>query len=57
MQNMMNMKNKTHKCVPRNNQINLSAKYVKGEKNGGKPVFMRLPAFCACKMLAVISGS
>ena len=25
MQNMMNMKNKTHKCVPRNNQINLSA--------------------------------
>ena len=25
MQNKMNMKNKTHKCVPRNNQINLSA--------------------------------
>ena len=24
MQNMMNMKNKTHKCVPRNNQIKLS---------------------------------
>lgn len=25
MQNEMNMKNKTHKCVPRNGQINLSA--------------------------------
>lgn len=25
MQNMMNMKNETHKCVPRNNQINFSA--------------------------------
>ena len=25
MQNKMNMKNKTHKCVPRNSQINLSA--------------------------------
>lgn len=24
MQNKMNMKNKTHKCVPRNNQINIS---------------------------------
>ena len=26
MQNMMNMKNNTHKCVLRNGQINLSAK-------------------------------
>ena len=26
MRNKMNMKNKTHKCVPRNSQINLSAK-------------------------------
>ncbi|MFQ7462803.1 hypothetical protein [Agathobacter rectalis] len=25
MQNNMNMKNETHKCVPRNSQINLSA--------------------------------
>jgi len=25
MQNEMNMKNKTHKCVPGNSQINLSA--------------------------------
>ena len=25
MRNKMNMKNKTHKCVPRNSQINLSA--------------------------------
>ena len=25
MQNKMNMKNKIHKCVPRNSQINLSA--------------------------------
>lgn len=25
MQDVMNMKNKKHKCVPRNNQINLSA--------------------------------
>ena len=25
MQNKMNMKNETHKCVPRNSQINLSA--------------------------------
>lgn len=25
MQNKMNVKNKTHKCVPRNSQINLSA--------------------------------
>ena len=25
MHNMMNMKNKTHKCVPENSQINLSA--------------------------------
>ena len=25
MQNEMNMKNKIHKCVPRNGQINLSA--------------------------------
>ena len=25
MQNKINMKNKTHKCVPRNSQINLSA--------------------------------
>lgn len=25
MQNKMNMKNKTQKCVPRNSQINLSA--------------------------------
>lgn len=25
MQNEMNMKNKMHKCVPRNSQINLSA--------------------------------
>ena len=25
MQNEMNMKNKTHKCVPKNSQINLSA--------------------------------
>ena len=25
MQNVMNMNNKTHKCVPLNNQINLSA--------------------------------
>ena len=24
MQNKMNVKNKTHKCVPRNSQINLS---------------------------------
>ena len=26
MQKMMNKKNKTHKCVPRNSQINLYAK-------------------------------
>ena len=26
MQNKMNVKNKTHKCVPRNSQINLSAR-------------------------------
>ncbi len=25
MRNKMNMKNKTHKCVPENSQINLSA--------------------------------
>lgn len=25
MQNKMNVENKTHKCVPRNSQINLSA--------------------------------
>jgi hypothetical protein len=25
MQNRMNMKDEMHKCVPRNNQINLSA--------------------------------
>ena len=25
MQNKMKMKNKTHKCVPRNSRINLSA--------------------------------
>ena len=25
MQNKMNMKNKMHKCVPRNSKINLSA--------------------------------
>ena len=25
MQNKMNMKNETHKCVPRNSQINLSS--------------------------------
>ena len=25
MQNTMNTENKAHKCVPRNNQINLSA--------------------------------
>ncbi len=25
MQNVMNMKNKTYECVPRNNRINLSA--------------------------------
>ena len=29
MQNVMNMKNKTHKCVPRNNQINLSAQGIR----------------------------
>ena len=27
MRNKMNMKNKMHKCAPRNSQINLSAPY------------------------------
>ena len=30
MQNKMNMKNKTHKCVPRNSQMNLSAQEFEG---------------------------
>ena len=30
MQNKMNVKNKTHKCVPRNSQINFSAQLELG---------------------------
>ena len=52
MQNKMNMKNKIHKCVPRNSQINLSAQEFERPKNSGKPYKMWLPAFRACKMLA-----
>ena len=31
----------------------ITAEFEQG-KNSGKPVFMRLPVFCACKMLAVL---
>lgn len=32
MRNKMNMKNKMHKCVPRNSQINLSAQEFEWDK-------------------------
>lgn len=37
----MNMKNETHKCVPRNSQINLSAKSLSDEMDFKNLVFMR----------------
>ena len=39
MRNKMNMKNKTHKCVPRNSQINLSAKSLNKEISQGNPLY------------------
>lgn len=56
MQNEMNMKNKMHKCVPRNSQINLLAQEFERCKIAGRPLNKRTFGFYACKMLAEKDG-
>ena len=49
MQNEMNMKNKTHKCVPRNSRINLSAQEKeKALPNKNNCLYKDLSRFVFC---------